>query len=69
MINSTNKKYFNVYIVLISFKIAIKIESTELISFESSKASMAAPHSRQSHQNFITWLSDFEALLTVRMGL
>ena len=46
-----------------------KIESIELISFESSKASMAAPHSRQSHQNFITWLSDFEALLTVRMGL
>ena len=44
----------------------IKIESIELISFESSKASMAAPHSRQ---NFITWLSDFEALLTVRMGL
>ena len=31
-----------------------KIESIELISFESSKASMAAPHSRQSHQNFIT---------------
>ena len=46
-----------------------KIESIELISFESSKASMAAPHSRQSHQNFITWLSGFEALLTVRMGL
>ena len=31
-----------------------KIESIELISFESSKASMTAPHSRQSHQNFIT---------------
>ena len=31
-----------------------KIESIELISFESSKASMAAPHSRQSHQNCIT---------------
>ena len=31
-----------------------KIESIELISFESSRASMAAPHSRQSHQNFIT---------------
>ena len=31
-----------------------KIEFIELISFESSKASMAAPHSRQSHQNFIT---------------
>ena len=31
-----------------------KIESIELISFDSSKASMAAPHSRQSHQNFIT---------------
>ena len=31
-----------------------KIESIELISFESSKASMAASHSRQSHQNFIT---------------
>ena len=31
-----------------------KIEFIELISFESSKASMAALHSRQSHQNFIT---------------
>ena len=31
-----------------------KIEFIELISFESSKASMAAPDSRQSHQNFIT---------------
>ena len=31
-----------------------KIEFIELISFENSKASMAAPHSRQSHQNFIT---------------
>ena len=31
-----------------------KFEFIELISFESSKASMAAPHSRQSHQNFIT---------------
>ena len=41
-------------IVLVVVTSCNKIESIELISFESSKASMAAPHSRQSHQNFIT---------------
>ena len=44
----------NMIIVLMVETSCNKIESIELISFESSKASMAAPHSRQSHQNFIT---------------